>query len=432
MTALRQVLASWLTYAFLWAISRAYLGWEFSHRVSYIVGDVNYYHNQINGGGGDIRRILVEYPTPVVWALDALQLVTGADQRTFVVGFMMLMLALDAAMTWLLWVNGGRRRAAAVLAWIVFIAFMGPLAYVRFDLAPALLAGAAALYVHKKPAVAGGLVAIGASLKLWPALLVLPLLGRSRERVRSGIGFLVAGVALALGSLVTAGWARTVSPLTWQTDRGLQIESVPATVVMWLRTFDPGVPYKVALSRYNAYEIDGPGVAASLQASNIATVLGMLVIAWLGWRVIRLTSRGAVTVSAVMLAIILVMIVTNKTLSPQYIFWIGGPVCAMVAGGDSDDEDVWGAPLLFVAAAWLLAIATQQVYPTLYGELVTGAGTPLATSVLVLRNVGLVLATVSAIWFAIGRTRPVTGARAEPVSGGESVRMDAEQTGTAA
>lgn len=428
--AAEPVLQSWLTYAFLWALSRAYLGWEMAHRVSYIVGDVVYYYQQLDAGAGDVGRILVEYPTPVVWAMEALRQVTGRDRATFVFGFMVLMVVLDATMTRLLWVHGGSRRVAAVVAWIVFVTFIGPLAYYRFDLAPALVAGAAALYVHKKPATAGGLVAIGASLKLWPALLVLPLLGRGPERRRSGVAFAVVGAGLALGSLVSAGWARTVSPLTWQSDRGLQIESVPATWLMWLRTFDPSAPVHVAMSRYNAYEITGQGVAASIQASTVAGMVGVAVIAWLGWRVVRLPNRSAGTVAAVMLAVILVMIVTNKTLSPQYVIWLGGPICALIAAADADGDEIWGAPLLFTAAGWLVAIGTEQVYPTLYGELVTGRGTPWATSVLVLRNVGLVVLTVASVWYAAVSTSAVAATAVAGAGKVESVTMEPVEPGT--
>ncbi len=426
----RAITGNWLPYGFLWALSRAYLGWELIHRVGYIVGDVNYYFAQLDST--DVRRTLVEYPTPVVWGLRLLRDLTGGDQQTFLVGFMICMVVLDAWMVVLLWRHGGSGRAAAVLTWIVFITFMGPLAYARFDLAPALVAGAAALFVHRRPALAGALVAVGAALKLWPALLVLPLLGRTSERLRSAVGFVVVGVGLALASLVTSGWDRTVSPLTWQVDRGLQIESVPATVVMWWRTFDPTTTYQVALSRYNAYEIVGPGVAASMRASTVATVLGIAVIGWLGWRVVRLTERSASTVAAVMLAVILVMIVTNKTLSPQYVFWLGGPICAMVAADDHDSTTVWGAPLLYAAASWIVALFTQQVYPTLYGELVTGRGTGFATSVLVLRNVALVVLTGVTIWYAAARTTPQSEASANRAAGTKSVRMEHARAGSGA
>lgn len=421
---LRPVIENWFTYALLWALTRAYLGWELAHRVGYIVGDVNYYFGQL--GAGDTRQVLVEYPTPVAWAMKALAAATGNDQSAFVVGFMVAMLALDAAMAWLLWQAGGHRRQAAVLVWIVFVTFMGPLAYVRFDLAPALLAAAAALWVQRRPATAGALVALGAALKLWPALLVLPLLGRDRQRLRSAAGFGAVGAGLALASLIGVGWARTVSPLTWQGDRGLQIESVPATAVMWLRTFDAGSPFQVALSRYNAYEISGPGVAASLVASTVATVLGVAVIAWLGWRVFWLVERRPSTVAIVMLAVILVMIVTNKTLSPQYVFWLGGPVCALIAATDAEGDDIWGAPLLLAAAGWVVAMLTQQVYPTLYGELVSGHGTPLATSVLVLRNALLLVLTGASIWYAVVRTRTPSAAAEYPAQQIASDSMGAE------
>ena len=112
-------------------------------------------------------------------------------------------------------------------------------------------------------------IAFGAALKLWPALLVLPLLGVGRRGTRVAAGFGITGGGLALASLLIGGWERLVSPLTWQSNRGLQIESVPATPLMWLRAASEGRGWTVGLSRYNAYEISGPGAQFALQVQRL-------------------------------------------------------------------------------------------------------------------------------------------------------------------
>ncbi len=391
------VATSGWTYAALWALSRAFLGYAWRTTSSFIVGDVNYYYAQVRNAaswsGG-----LVEYPTPVAWAMKALQVVTNYDPGAFVWGFVTLMVILDALMARLLWTSRTPNRHWAVLAWILFVLFLGPLAYFRFDMAPAVLAGAGALLVNRKPGAAGALIACGGALKLWPALLVLPLLGRGPERRSSAVWFTVTGAALALSSLVVGGWKRLISPLTWQADRGLQIESVAATPLMWARTFTGG-EWTVGLSRYNAFEINGPGVTAALGAADVSFVVGFVLILVIGVRAALRRSRTPRTVALVMLTIILIMIVTNKTLSPQYVLWLGGPICVLVATTRTEGPTWYGWVGLFLAAT------TQQVYPLRYGDLVDGSGAPLGTMFLAVRNAALVVFTVACLGAAWLHTR---------------------------
>jgi len=217
------------TYAALWAISRAFLGYEWSHFASFIVGDVDYYLSQITSST-TWSSSLYEYPTPVAWAFQLLRVLTGGDSGAFVWGFAISMLALDAAMARITWRESNPRwRVPAILTWIVFVVFMGPIAYFRFDMAPAVLAGAGAFLYKRRPALAGSLIACGAAIKLWPALLILPMLGMGKKGTRAATGFGITGGVLALASLAIGGWQRLLSPLTWQSNRGLQVESLPAT-----------------------------------------------------------------------------------------------------------------------------------------------------------------------------------------------------------
>lgn len=397
---LHRLLTSGWTYAVVWAISRAYLGYTWATSVRYIVGDVNYYLSQVTSTTS-WSSSLVEYPTPVAWAMHLLRAVTGGDPGAFVWAFATSMLVLDAAMGILTWrLSSPRWRITATMTWILFVTLLGPLAYFRFDMAPAVLAGAGALLARRRPALAGALIAVGAALKLWPALLVLPLLGVDRKARRAAIGFGVTGGVLALSSLAIGGWRRLLSPLSWQSDRGLQVESLAASPLMWLRTAQDGGGWIVGLSRYNAYEISGPGVQTALQIASAATLLGFFLAILIGVRAAWLVRRTTWGVATVMLAIILIMIVVNKTLSPQYVLWLGGPLVALI-GGAKDDAGPWFSwPLLWAGACLALAYATQLVYPLHYTEIVFGTGKPLAVSVLVLRNVALAVFTVIVSWKA--------------------------------
>jgi hypothetical protein len=393
------------TYAALWAISRAFISYEWSHFASFIVGDVNYYLSQITNSTS-WSSSLVEYPTPVAWAMELLRALTGGDSGAFVWAFAISMLALDAAMARLTWrLSNPRWRIPAILTWIVFVVFMGPIAYFRFDMAPAVLAGAGAFLYKRRPALAGSLIACGAALKLWPALLVLPLLGLGRRGTRSAVGFGITGGALALTSLVFGGWERLLSPLTWQSNRGLQVESLAATPLMWLRSASRGRDWQVGLSVYNAFEITGPGVQVALQIASVATLLGFLLAIIIGVRAAWTVKRTPRTVAAVMLAIILIMIDVNKTLSPQYILWLGGPLAALIGGSEDDSRPTLSWPVFWALISFVLAFLTQVVYPLSYSQIVYGTGVPQAVADLVLRNVLLVPFTAIVSWKAWSLTR---------------------------
>ena len=419
----KRIAGSGWTYAALWALSRAFLGYVW-HFATFVSGDVTYYLSQITNSTS-WSSSLVEYPTPVAWAMELLRWVTGGNTGAFVWAFATSMLALDAAMARMTWrLSSPRWRVPAVLTWIVFVVFLGPIAYFRFDMAPAVLAGAGAFLVRRRPALAGTLIACGAALKLWPALLVLPLLGMGRRGARAAIGFGITGGTLALASLLFGGWQRLVSPLAWQSNRGLQIESLPATPLMWLRTVSRSREWTVGLSRYNAYEISGPGAQVALQIASVATMVGFLLAIVLGVRAAWSIKRTPRTVAAVMLAIILIMIDVNKTLSPQYILWLGGPLTALIGGGEDDSRPSLSWPVIWSLLCMILAFLTQAVFPFWYGDLVNGTGTTQAMAALVMRNVLLFLLTVvvcAKAWKLTSPRRPMPGGRESleiEVSGG--------------
>ena len=114
-----------------------------------------------------------------------------------------------------------------------------------------------------------------------------------------------------------------------------------------------------------------------------------------------------------MLAIILIMIDVNKTLSPQYILWLGGPLAALIGGGDDDSRPSLSWPVIWALSCFVLAFLTQVVYPVRYSEIVNGTGTPQAVAGLVIRNILLLIFTASAFWQAWRLTSLRTPKRTE-------------------
>jgi hypothetical protein len=195
--------------------------------------------------------------------------------------------------------------------------------------------------------------------------------------------------------LLAGGWSRLFSPLTWQSDRGLQIESVWATPLMVGRTIRPG-EWTVDISPYQAYEIFGPGVDFWVLVSNVATVVGLAALVLLFVRAFRAAGSTPVAVGFLVLTTVAVMIVTNKTLSPQYLLWLGGPAAALLLVRGRATAEERPAIRRTAYALVLLAVLTHLVYPLLYPGLIGQKGYPMlivATAVTVARNLALLAFT---------------------------------------
>lgn len=392
----RSVVVSWL-------VSRALILVVLAVAERFVVGDVFYYRRKIVGlFTAGLDGTLNEYPTPVTWILWLPYGITGGTRTGYLIAFMVLMLALDALFVLALWRSAGRRHDRSIDFWLVFVVLIGPLSYLRFDILPAVLAGGALLAARKRPWVTGALTGLGAAIKLWPALLIPSFLAFKRDRRPAGLAFVLVGFGLAAISLVLGGWARLVSPLTWQSGRGLQIESIWATPLMIARAVDPST-WPVNMSPFQAYEVFGPGVAPLLVVSNVATVLGLLVIVALFLRAFRAHGSTPAGIGLVILATVAIMTITNKTLSPQYLLWLGGPMAALLLMRHAASPAERIAIIHLARQLLVLALLTHLVYPLLYDGFLGRQGHVMivvSTVVTALRNLALVAFTVEVCRFA--------------------------------
>jgi hypothetical protein len=386
-----------------WLITRLLMLVILASFESFVVGDVYYYHRKINAlFSAGLDRTLYEYPTPVVWILWLPYGASLGNRVGYLVAFIIFMLALDALFTYALWRSAGRRHDTAIDFWLIFVPLIGPLSYLRFDMLPAVLAGGALLAARHKPWVTGALTGLGAAIKLWPALLIGAFMSYRADRRSAGIAFVVVGFGLALISLIFGGWLRLISPLTWQSDRGLQVESIWATPLMLARAVKPDY-WTVDMSRYQAYEIFGSGVEAWVMISNIATLFGLALIILLTIRAFRYDGSTPVAIGFVIVAIVAIMTITNKTLSPQYLLWLGGPMAALLAFRPQALPGEQPAINRMAGQLLILALLTQLVYPLLYDSYLGLQGHVMiiiATIVTAIRNLALVAFTVEACWLA--------------------------------
>ncbi len=417
------------------------LGWWIATRASlfliwfltdfYTQGDIVYYYESINKlfNGTPASQVLIEYPTPLIWLLSIPYILGFGSQVGYLIVFIVAFVAGDALMGYVLWHSArqyGTNPRPAASFWIWFVIAIGPIVYMRLDfLTAALSATSLIAIVRTHRFTSGAMMGVGAAIKLWPALLWPTTMTDTRAIRRASLGFFGTGAGLAIASLLFAGWDRLISPLTWQSDRGLQIESLYATPAMLAHLIDSS-SWEIRLSKYNAFEIDGPLTVGLTQVASVATVIGGLtmVILYVGW--LRRKDRTPIEAGTLMIIATLIMIVTNKTFSPQYLIWVAGPVAALLTISarhpgllpDQGHLFTWSNPpkhltrderlvvpltLARHIAIWTLAllVATQMIYPVLYNSLVNpGWFTPLATLILIMRNCALLYFTVRLIVLA--------------------------------
>src|SRR5699024_432715 len=120
----------------------------------------------------------------------------------------------------------------------------------------------------------------------------------------------------------TRGWDRMISPLTYQENRGLQIESIPATPFIYQAFFEPE-RWEMGYASSKSFEISGPGVDQAITWSICAMIATIaFALLWALWRFFVGTWHPRSTI-AFFAVLVVWLIATNKVFSPQYIVWFG-------------------------------------------------------------------------------------------------------------
>lgn len=355
---------------------------------------------------------LTEYPDAGLWPVRAIVWLCGDHTHTFLVVFSGFLILLSTAFFFYL-LNQSHR---AALFWTAFCAATGPIAYSRLDLIPGLLVAIAAAALFNHPKVASALLGFAAMSKLWPAALAAGLVdkwNRSTTWVRLAT-FAGTMVVVGLVTVLTSGWDRLVSPLTYQDVRGLQIESVLATPLILAAAFAPG-QWHIAKAPSKSFEIFGPGVDQMLTLSSILMLATMLFgLGWALWRFIY-DGWSPRSTSAFLLTMVLLLIVSNKVFSPQYVVWFGPVLAVMIAKLPAAAPSEQGTPaplsrsmvfgkhevLGYLPGLSVLAAAlTMVVFPFTYNLLFEGPHW-FAALVLTARNILMVVITFLTLRLAI-------------------------------
>src|SRR5450759_875418 len=373
-----------------WLLSRAALLVALVAGTTMVLGDVVLYQGWVrgmtSGHGLPVHDERWQYPPGAVVVL----LIAGLEPR-YMWGLVGVVFVADAAVFFAL-LRGQSPLGAAV--WVVGPSLLGPLTYARFDVVPTAFAVCGLLW-GRRPVLAGAALAIGGWVKVWPVLLLGAL--RDRRAVPGALlGAVVASIGVVLALAATGQLGGATAFLAFQQARGLQVESVAATPFMVARALGIGPP---PVYQYGAMEVATAGrdIAVAVCTAGEAMVLVFFAAAALrAWRrpppAAGPQAAGPPTAGQAgadrALALVLGLMVTSRVLSPRYLLWALGLAATAVAMGSRRQWTT--AVLLLVAAA-----ASHLVYPVLYSGVLSGR--PLPTGVLVVRNLLLIAATVSAV-----------------------------------
>jgi hypothetical protein len=238
--------------------------------------------------------------------------------------------------------------AALLPAWVYFA---GGYLVTRFDIIPTALVAFAFIFATRhRRILTGTLLGLGAAIKLWPALLVLPFamyfaLGVDRmpeESHADGVslrsGFLLIGAAaiafLAPHALIVLNYGTAPSDvfgyLTFLKERPTQVESVPANLSMLATLVFGGQPAtNFDYGSYNA--VFGPKLRLAF-SSLFLIGYGAALCAW-AYRLLRVApqrekpaaivdNRRAMDLLGVAGAVVVLAIVTAPVFSGEYLIWL--------------------------------------------------------------------------------------------------------------
>jgi hypothetical protein len=266
--------------------------------------DINRFYAIAQSAGVPYRDYPVEYPPLTVLLLKAVAAVLHSRNR-FGDGILLLSLASEIAIGWILWRTWGLR---AALVFLVIDSVLIALLITRLDLvSTALTVAAVAAALRRRPVLGAILIAIGCGVKLWPlpVALVLLMVLRDRERLRYGVTLAACTAAGVAGWLLVGGSAAIQQVLTFRGATGWQVESVPGS---FIHLVTREVPFSVA----------GSNRFGTVPAAVPVILFGVAAVITL-WVLSRATRND---IGPAWIASVGAFLACATLLSPQFVVWL--------------------------------------------------------------------------------------------------------------
>jgi len=400
-----------LTLGTAWLTTRALMLWLLAHNAVPLLGRggvarevwrlYHHWYGVLAHGAFPAHDPLWQYPPAAGPVLLSPALLPGL---TYFQAFVTLTLAADAAITLAL-ARAGTRPGRTLLGAVMWVGALPLLLHVplaRYDVQVTAFAVISLLTLSRSTRAYGVLAALGALVKVWPALV---LLGTPRGRTTRSAWVWAAVTGAGSLAVLSALFANPFAFLRQQGGRGVQIESLGGTALA-LATH-AGWPGKVRY-QYGALEFTGPHVRTVAHVSLALTAVAFALL--LLWR-LRARHWTPATPYDAALSAVLLFTVTSRVISPQYMIWLLGMAAVCLTSRYTVQRPV---AALILAATVLSAIA----YPVLYSQVRactwTGCGLMLARNGLLAAAAVL---SLTRLWRSTA-TAPATPAQTPRVSPG--------------
>jgi len=362
---------------FVFVATRAGGGWLADHPEHYRGGinttvtfDPTLYENwatEVRQGHTAYGEVKIEYPPGSLPFMIAPVLKSAG--HAYLPRFIALMVAVDiVGMAGLVVIARRSRSWWGPWAWTLLVPMLGPIAYTRLDMVPAV----AIIWALERAQArglfgAGGWLGFGAVAKIYPGLLV-PLLLASRWRWRwrillGAVSVFVAFLLPFVGSL-SGLWDSVVG---YHTQRGLQIESTWGIALLATGHFGHTVQAVLDHGSWNTF---GEG---SSTLKSISMVMSAGVLAGGIWLAAKRVNRESMAgLAAVMFGTLALVLAVGTVFSPQFMILL----CALAAVSASVCFREVRVPLVLLGASNVLS---QLVYPFHYDGLLANHTVPVAT-----------------------------------------------------
>ncbi|WP_376795084.1 hypothetical protein [Thermogemmatispora sp.] len=350
----------------------------------------------LQGAQAPFQVLPLEYP-PLALVPFSLPLLVPPPYYTLT--FALLMLVAAGLMLWLLYRFVSPQ--AALSGALLLIVGGGPILQVRYDLLPSLCVLVCLVAAQRQRwALAYLALASGTLLKLYPLLGLPALFLAEQQHLRAGepsahkitgwrwrhLLLFVAAVVMvsALFALLNPEGA-LLGPLRYFGQRPPQIESLAASLLWLSGLIGISLPPQLLFS-YGSLNLISPLAPAVSLFLTVLLCLGLLLTLWLQY-------KGTFDLWESMLSLLLLLIVTGKVFSPQYLLW----VIPLVASSGLSRSSASQARLWLLT--WLaIGLLTSIIYVFYYSHLADPASAPQIAprlpgffAIILLRN-GLVLA----------------------------------------
>jgi hypothetical protein len=264
-------------------------------------------------------------------------------------------MALIAGVVYFVLLSCCSRRAALAYAFYIVVGGWATVAG-RFDIIPSLLTLLAVICAgRKKWGWAFSYLALATLFKIYPVLLLPPFFLALQMEMKGnwyawrrwcplGAFLLVCVVETSISLLFSA--VGTLAPLSYFSYRPVQVESFAASI-LWVLSLI-GINPLSHLFTFGSLNVNSPFSYPVSLLTTILLIVGLFCTYWLQW-------RSKIDLVTATLLSLLIMMVTSKVFSPQYLIWVV-PLVAYIGGRSRWYLLVWG----------LIGLLTTWIYPYIY------------------------------------------------------------------